>query len=149
MQTLEARSEPQGVVAVRQEALVPAAIEVIAADSQKAENGGSTDLQRASDVSGQRQQVPMPMLTPGTQSGAPPPQQPLFDVQQLRRFQDLFNQAPWLYPGGHMGFHQRAIPPPLSRPHFLEQDERRMQETAGVGSQYVHQYTPAVGVQEN
>ena len=78
MQTLEARSEPQGVVAVtvRQEALVPAAIEVIAADSQKAENGGSTDLQRASDVSGQRQQVPMPMLTPGTQSGAPPPQQP-------------------------------------------------------------------------
>ena len=110
---------------------------MIAADSQKADNGGPTDLQRAPDVSGQRQQVPMPMLTPGTQSGASPPQQPLFADQQLRKFQDLFNQAPWQYPGGHMGFHQPASPPPLSIPLFLEQDEGRMQETVGVGSQYV------------
>ena len=118
-QSLEAKAEPQGAVAVRHEVLVPAVTDVVAADFKKTENGGSTDLQRASDVSGHRQQVPMPVQTPGAQSVVSPMQQPLFDDQQLRRFQDLFNQAPWLYAGGHMGYHPPAVAPPVSRPLFL------------------------------
>ena len=148
-QTPGARDESSGAVAVQHEAVVPVVTEVIATDSKMIENGGSADLPRALDVPGQRQPVPMPMMTPGTQSGASPPQQPLFDDQQLRRFQELFQQAPWLYPGGPVAFHQPAIQPPISRPLFLEQDERRMQETVGMGSQYVYPYGPAVGVREN
>ena len=148
-QSLEAKAEPQGAIAVQHGALAPAVTDVIAADSKKVENGGSTDLQRASDVSGHLQQVPMSVQTPGAQSGVSPVQQPFFDDQQLRRFQELFNQAPWLYPGGHMGYHPPAIAPPVSRPLFLEQDERRMQEAVGMGSQFVYPYMPAVGVQEN
>ena len=148
-QTPGARDESSGAVAVQHEAVVPVVTEVIATDSKMIENGGSADLPRALDVPGQRQPAPMPMMTPGTQSGASPPQQPLFDDQQLRRFQELFQQAPWLYPGGPVAFHQPAIQPPISRPLFLEQDERRMQETVGMGSQYVYPYGPAVGVREN
>ena len=49
-----------------------------------------------------------------------------------------------------MGFHQPASPPPLSIPLFLEQDEGRMQETVGVGSQYVslHVHTSGRGSRE-
>ena len=143
-----ARGESSGAVAVQHEAVVPVAMEAIATDSKMIENGGSADLPRVLDVSGQGQPVPV-SLTPGTQSGASPPQQPLFDDQQLRRFQELFQQAPWLYPGGSVAFHQPAIQPPISRPLFLEQDERRMQETVGMGSQYVYPYGPTVGVREN
>ena len=93
-QSLEAKAEPQGVLAAQQEALAPAVTDAIAADFNKAENGGSTDLQRASDVSGHRQQVPMPVQTPGAQSGVSPVQQPLFDDQQLRRFSRTFQSSP-------------------------------------------------------
>ena len=48
-----------------------------------------------------------------------------------------------------MGYHPPAIAPPVSRPLFLDQDERRMQETVGMGSQFVYPYMPAVGVQES
>ena len=142
-QKSEVRDETSGAVVVQHEAVVPVVTDVVATDAKKMENGGSADLPRALDVSGQRHPDPVP-LTPGTQSGASPPQQPLFDDQQLRRFQELFQQAPWLYPGGPVAFHQPAIQPPISRPLFLEQDERRIQETVGMGSQYVYPYAPAV-----
>ena len=61
---------------------------------------------------------------------------PLFDDQQVRRFQELFQQAPWLYP---QQFSPQMYPnqpvvmpgpqqfaPPLRRPLFLEQEEQRM-----------------------
>ena len=49
------------------------------------------------------------------------PEQLLFDDQQLRRFQELYAQAAWLYPGGR----QLPLPPPpfqnsIARPLFLE-----------------------------
>jgi len=51
------------------------------------------------------------------------PTQPLFDEQQLRQFQGMFNQAPWLYPGAQqLMMPQLAMPPPIARTLFLEQD---------------------------
>ena len=77
--------------------------------------------------------------------------QPLFDDQQLRRFQELHGQAPWLYSGGQM-FYPPVMPPlPLARPLFLEQEERRLQGISNVGdqSQFAYPYMVPQGVQEN
>ena len=61
---------------------------------------------------------------------------PLFDEHQLRRFHELYSQAPWLYsenaplpmlPPGQML-------PPVQRPLFLDQDERRIGEEGRIGS---------------
>ena len=67
------------------------------------------------------------------------PMTPLFDENQLRRFQELYAQAPWLYPQ-HVP--QAPLPlmppgqlmPPVQQPLFLEQDERRMHEEGRIGS---------------
>ena len=40
------------------------------------------------------------------------------------------------------------MPPPLSRPLFLEQDERRLEAT-GMGSQYVYPYMPPMESHES
>ena len=53
----EVRDETSGAVVVQHEAVVPVVTEVVATDSRKIENGGSADLPRALDVSGQRQPV--------------------------------------------------------------------------------------------
>ncbi|CAL1129313.1 unnamed protein product [Cladocopium goreaui] len=80
------------------------------------------------------------------------PAQPLFDDQQLRRFQELYAQAPWLYPqGGQIPMPPPPFQHPVARPLFLEQDERRLQGTAGMVDQtpFVYPYMPSVGPQEN
>ena len=62
------------------------------------------------------------------------PTQPLFDEQQLRQFQEMFDQAPWLYPGAQqLRYHQLAMPHPIARPLFLERDERRVQGSLQAG----------------
>ena len=63
------------------------------------------------------------------------PEQPLFDDQKLRRFQELYAQAPWLYFGGQLPLPPPPFQNPIARPLFLEQDERRLQGTAGVVKQ--------------
>ena len=75
---------------------------------------------------------------------------PLFDDQQLRRFQELYAQAPWLYPGGQIPVPPPPFQHPIARPLFLEQDERRLQGNIGVGDQtpFVFPYMPSVGPQE-
>ena len=80
------------------------------------------------------------------------PAQPLFDDQQLRRFQELYAQAPWLYPqGGQIPMPPPPFQHPVARPLFLEQDERRLQGTAGMVDQtpFVYPYMPSVGPQES
>ena len=55
----------------------------------------------------------------------------------------MFDQAPWLYPGAQqLRYHQLTMPPPIARPLFLEQDERRVQGSLQVGEalQFVFPY---------
>ena len=71
------------------------------------------------------------------------PMTPLFDENQLRRFQELYAQAPWLYPQHVPHAPLSLMPPgqflpPVQRPLFLEQDERRMHEEGRVGSSGFH-----------
>ena len=71
------------------------------------------------------------------------PMTPLFDENQLRRFQELYAQAPWLYPQHAPHAPLSLMPPgqflpPVQRPLFLEQDERRMHEEGRVGSSGFH-----------
>ena len=75
----------------------------------------------------------------------------LFDDQQLRRFQELYAQAPWLYPGGQLPMPPPPFQHPIARPLFLEQDERRLQGNTGMvdQTQFVYPYIPSVGPQEN
>ena len=71
------------------------------------------------------------------------PMTPLFDENQVRRFQELYAQAPWLFP---QNVPQAPLSlmrpgqflPPVQRPLFLEQDERRMHEEGRVGSSGFH-----------
>ena len=70
------------------------------------------------------------------------PMTPLFDENQLR-FQELHAQAPWLYPQDVSQAPLSLMPPgqflpPVPRPLFLEQDERRMHEEGRVGSSGFH-----------
>ena len=83
-----------------QPAVVPAATAIIAATDEQYPQGVSNGPPCASIDSGQGQQVPM-VLTPASQPLASP-SQPHFDEQQVRRFHELFQQAPWLYPGAPM-----------------------------------------------
>ena len=69
------------------------------------------------------------LRTPGvmSQPNVTTPATPLFTDDQLRRLQDLYSQAPWLYglpqnPTGSSG----GVLPPLRRPLFLEMEEQRM-----------------------
>ena len=89
---VQQRPELQGNGDGPQGSVVPAVMDMPAANSQRFENG-ETDLQKGQDVSGQRHLVPVPMFTPGSQTSP----QPLFDAQQLRRFQELYSQAPSMY----------------------------------------------------
>ena len=60
-------------------------------------------------------------------------QTPLFDEFQLRRFNELAGQAPWLYQ--QHGVPMTAPPhvgyPQLARPLFLDQDEARLRAVSG------------------
>ena len=51
--------------------------------------------------------------------------EPLFDADQLRRLHEMYMQAPWLYPHMNRNFVPPALPP-LQRPPFLEEEERRL-----------------------
>lgn len=74
----------------------------------------------------------------------PSPQPPLFNDEQLRRFGELYSQAPMLYP------RQSTAPPgtqhgrSVQRPLFLEQEEQRLYEDRLTRSQYPYPY-----IQEN
>ena len=110
-------------IAGPQDVPAPASNVVSATKTESGQKGVSNGPQQAAIDSGHQRQADQLAQTPGSQMVSP---MPLFDDQQLRRFQELFNQAPWLYPGNMF------VPPqmqPLARPLFLEQDERRL----GVG----------------
>ena len=52
---------------------------------------------------------------------------PLLTDDQLRRFQDIYSQAPWIYPHFNQMQPAPSVPasaPPLRRPLFLEQGKR-------------------------
>ena len=83
-----------------QAAVMPAATEITAATDEQYVQGVSNGHPCASIDSGQGQQVPM-VLTPASQPLASP-SQPHFDEQQVRRVHELFQPAPWLYPGAPM-----------------------------------------------
>ena len=137
------------VVEFHQE-IVPATSEVVAAtvsaDVQVTPNGPPSE----GNVAGRVQRGALGGMTPASQS-AVSPGHPLFDEQQLTRFQELHSQAPWLYPGGQTMFPQMPIQPPLARPLFLEQDERRLQGTPNVGDQpsFAYPYMVPPSFQEN
>ena len=67
------------------------------------------------------------------------PMTPLFDEHQLRRFHELYSQAPWLYPQHVPHALLPMLPPgrmlpPVQRLLFLDQDERRIGEEGRIGS---------------
>ena len=62
--------------------------------------GVSNGPQSAGDVSGRPHQVVSAGVTPAAQSNVS--SVPLFDESQIRRFQELYSQAPWLYAGGQL-----------------------------------------------
>lgn len=76
-----------------------------------------------------------PLPPPMTES----PMLPLFDEGQLRRFQELYQQAPLIYAHrneGPLPLMDQPANPPLRRPLFLEQEDRRVpdeQNRQGVG----------------
>ena len=130
---------------------VPAVTDVPAVKSESNVQGVSNGPQSAGNVSERAQRV-VPSSTASTSQAVIPPSQPLFDEQQLRQFQETFNQAPWLYPGAQqLMIPQPAMPPPIARPLFLEQDERRVQGSLQVGEapQFVYPYAQNPGPQEN
>ena len=50
----------------------------------------------------------------------------------------MFNHAPWLYPGTQqLMILQLMMPPPIAKPLFLEQDERRVQRSLQVGEAFL------------
>ncbi|CAL1166872.1 unnamed protein product [Cladocopium goreaui] len=86
--------------------------------------GMSNGLQYAENDSGRAHQVVSVEATPAAQSNVS--SVPLFDESQIRRFQEIYNQAPWLYPGNQLLGPPAMVPQPITRPLFLEQDERRV-----------------------
>ena len=93
-----------------------------------AKTGAQTEVKSIREENAQR--------TPGlpkSEHVSPEAPTPLFDDEQLRRFQELYRQAPNIYPGFVQGVMQPPMafqppmhPLPLQRPLFLEQDEDRM-----------------------
>ena len=112
---------------------VPAVTDVPAVKSESNVQGVSNGPQSAGNVSERAQRV-VPSSTASTSQAVIPPSQPLFDEQQLRQFQETFNQAPWLYPGAQqLMIPQPAMPPPIARSLFLGQDKCRVQGFLQVG----------------
>ncbi|CAL1154816.1 unnamed protein product [Cladocopium goreaui] len=62
--------------------------------------GMSNGPQYAENDSGRAHQVVSVEATPAAQSNVS--SVPLFDESQIRRFQEIYNQAPWLYPGNQL-----------------------------------------------
>ena len=114
--------------------LVAAVTDASAVKSEANVQGVSNGPQSAGNVSDRAQRI-IPPSTASMSQAVISPTQPLFDEQQLRQFQEMFNQAPWLYPGAQqlMMSNQFTMPPPIARPLFLEQDERRVQGSLQVG----------------
>ena len=130
---------------------MPAVTDVPAVKSESNVQGVSNGPQSAGNVSERAQRV-VPSSTASMSQVVIPPSKPLFDEQQLRQFQETFNQAPWLYPGAQQSMiPQLAMPPPIARPLFLEQNERRVQGSLQVGEapQFVYPYAQNPGPQEN
>ena len=123
------------------EAKEPAAIE---------DNPGGTNVNLQGTSNGPTPQPALLGRSPQTDAVISPVQ-PLFDEQQLRRFQELYAQAPWLYQqGGQIPMPPPPFQHPVARPLFLEQDERRLQGAGGMVDQtHLHPYMPSVGPQEN
>ena len=102
----------------------------VAVSAEAGQHGVGSLEKSVAPVSDPKMSEPPHMSTPMT---------PLFDENQLRRFQELYAQAPWLYPQ-HVP--QAPLPlmppgqlmPPVQRPLFFEQDERRMHEEGWIGS---------------
>ena len=113
-------------------ALVPASTVISATKTESTKKGAANGPLSGGNDSGRLQQ-PDPSSSASRLQVAATPAPPLFDEQQVRQFQELFSQAPWLYPGiQQFAVPQMTLPPPVARPLFLEQDERRIQ---GVGQQ--------------
>ena len=151
------RSEPQQnpqSVAGSNQALVLASTEVAKTPEPAAMmvsnvQGVSNGPQTAEDVPGRAHQVVSVGATPAAQSNVS--SVPLFDESQIRRFQELYSQAPWLYSGGQLMGPPSMLPQPIARPLFLEQDERRVQGVGMIGDQapYMFPYLPQPGPLEN
>ena len=114
--------------------LVAAVTDALAVKSEANVQGVSNGPQSAGNVSDRAQRI-FPPSTASMSQVVISQTQPLFDEQQLRQFQEMFNQAPRLYPGAQqlMMSNQLTMPPPIARPLFLEQDERRVQGSLQVG----------------
>ena len=135
MQTPQVADEPSKSLAV-------AVTDASAVKSEANMQGASNGPQSAGNVSERAQRV-VPSSTASMSQVVISPTQPLFDEQQLRQFQEMFNQAPWLYPGAQpLMMPQLTMPPQIARPLFLEQDERRVQGSLQVGEalQFVFPY---------
>ena len=128
-------------------ALVPATFELSAVKTEKSEKGVSNGPLSAQNVSGRAQQPDPASAASMSQTMATPA--PLFDEQQLRQFHEMYAQAPWLYPGAQQfAMPQMPLqPPPVARPLFLEQDERRIQGSMRAGElpQFVYPYGQPLG----
>ena len=111
--------------------------------------GMSNGPQYAENDSGRAHQVVSVEATPAAQSNVS--SVPLFDESQIRRFQEIYNQAPWLYPGNQLLGPPAMVPQPIARPLFLEQDERRVHGVGMVGDQasYLFPYMPQPGPSEH
>ena len=116
-----------------QTALVPASTDLMAATIEQNVTGVSHGPQPAQIDSAQRQSQQLVS-----------PSQPRFDDQQVRRFHEMFQQAPWLYPGAQMMAPPVHVQPAIARPLFLEQEERRMY----TGDQPPLGYPMVPGIQE-
>lgn len=114
-----------------QRAIAPVVTGVAAPTNPQNDLVMSNELHPAGNGVGRAQQVVPGGLTPAFAGGltqvVASPAQPLFDEQQLRRFQELHNQAPWLYLGGKIMVPPMQVQPPLARLIFLDQEERRLQ----------------------
>ena len=74
------------------------------------------DLSMRKMISGRAHQVVSVEATPAAQSNVS--SVPLFDESQIRRFQEIYNQAPWLYPGNQLLGPPAMVPQPIARPCF-------------------------------
>ena len=121
------------IAAESSKSLVPAVTDVSAVKSESNAQGVANGPPSAGNVS-ERAQGVVPPSTASMSQAVISPTRPLFDEQQLRQFQEMFDQAPWLHPGAQqLRYHQLAMAPPIVRPLFLEQDERRFQGSLQVG----------------
>ena len=120
MQTLQIAVESS-------KSLVAAVTDASAVKSEANVQGVSNGPQSAGNVSDRARRV-FPPSTASMSRAVISPTRPLFDEQQLRQFQEMFNQAPWLYPSAQqlMMPTQLTMPPPIARPLFLAQDEPRV-----------------------